>query len=316
MNAVPGFGDARYDSGRFAPSPPRTPEAALQRVVVRMLFDSDFARRVLERPEESLSEHGIPAALLRQLASLDGRLFRADRQRPLRAMKTLAAEYKATVALVLDASGRWALLMDFFKHGTFHDGVQNRGFMALAFARYLRELLPSLPRHRRRIGQILLLEEAMAVERRMAMEWRRAPGALLGDAEDGHLVLAPGTGVVRVSSGTLATVHAVERFLFEASEVPALVLCEDAPRPERLPPLGDGEWEHYLLETGDAGRVQMSALDRDYFEVASAFRFPAAPSALPPSVPAARAAALRDALRDAGVLAPAGALRAPRSGNP
>jgi len=288
------------DRGAFFEDAPPSPDVALQRVAVRMLFDPRFVERVYDDPVVATAGLGISEGRLRQLVDNDRRLWNADPLRRNRALKSLMEEFKVTSTLTLARTGSLRSLDAFFGTAPFHDAVQRRGYMAMAFMAFLETSLAELGEHAIHARAVLLLEGAMARARRAAREIRRGRDPALRDRiDDGEerQVVAGGRRAARVPTGTVATIQHVERWLFEASLVPALALCDDAPRPEPLPTLGD-DHECWLLEPGDAGNVEIVALEGEWFDVVAACARPRSdpelesalgPGALP------RAAALRDA---------------------
>jgi hypothetical protein len=131
---------------------------------------------------------------------------------------------------VLFERRRLALLDAFFGSDAFHRAVQERGSLAAAFAAYLLQCgarSPLLP------GVVKLEAELARCRRALSAaggpDYRPPPIPAQGRA---HVQRAPGVSVLRVSPDTLATMHAIERFQFEVSLLPAAAaLCEDAPRP-------------------------------------------------------------------------------------
>src|SRR4030095_5119129 len=91
---------------------------AAQRAVVRMLFDPEFARAVRQAPDEVLP--ALPPALRTQLAALDDRTLRVDRLRRLRALRTLAEEFKGATTLALAETRSLGFLEQFFSSAPFH----------------------------------------------------------------------------------------------------------------------------------------------------------------------------------------------------
>jgi hypothetical protein len=244
-------------------------EVALQRVLVRMLFDPTFAAAVTKDPHGVLRAYSFASPLLDQLKRLDVRLWSADRHRPLRAMKILAAEFRISTTLLLDARRSFHELMAFFRHDTFHQSVQQRGYMALAFATFLKNLCHDLGKHAHALPHVLALEAGMALARREAREWRRGSLTFPCSGSGPTWRLQPGKVLVCVRQGTLSVVQSVEKFLFEASELPQLSLCQDSPRPSDGDALLQSTSEHFLLECGEGGQVGMSTLSEEYAAVAA-----------------------------------------------
>ena len=230
----------------------------------------------------------------------DRRLWNADPLRRSRALKVLLEEFKVTSTLALALSGKLAMLEAFFASTAFHEAVQRRGYMALAFADYLADDLAGRGPDAVHARAVLALEAAMARSRRMARQAARGRDPSLNGASRGtgdRMVVAIGRVAVRAPEGTVATVQHVERWLFEAALVPALALCEDAPRPEPLPALGP-DFEHWLVEPADSDDVEVATLGPEWFPVVDACARPRARSELESVVGSdgwERAASLLDA---------------------
>jgi hypothetical protein len=269
-----------------------------------MLFDRSFAEEVTDDPVRLLREFQIPIPLLHQLKHLDVRLWYADRLRPLRAMKVLVSEYRVTTTLYLDATRRFQDLMNFFQSESFHRTVMNRGYMSLAFGDYLRSLLAAATKHTQALPEVLQLEQRMAFARRERREWNRRPTAFHPEPHSSFLRLRPGTVVVSLRRGTLAAVQEIERFLFEAAEIPALSLCSDSPRPPDTDALLCLDREAFLLESADTGSVSTSELSEDYLLVCESLSAPKIDgiSERSNSVQADRERELLEALLEAGVV--------------
>jgi hypothetical protein len=195
-----------------------------------MLFDPRFAEAARREPEQVLA--GIEPSLRAQLVAVDPRAFQLDRLRRRRALRTLCEEWKATTTLVLQETRSLAFLEAFFASAQFHRSVEERGSMPLAFAEFLagaiaegRLVEPILP-------DVLHLETALAQARRAATGDHLEPPAGETFNNTDRLVLAPGVLVVEVAAGALAALQSCEQYLFEVGLMPAVALCDDAPRLE------------------------------------------------------------------------------------
>src|SRR4051812_12980838 len=102
-----------------------------QRALVRMLFDPKFAAAVRENPDDVLRE--LEPAMRQQLASLDERALRQDKLRWRRTLRTLSEEFKGSTTLALAERARLAFLEEFFCSAAFHQSVDDRGSMPMAF---------------------------------------------------------------------------------------------------------------------------------------------------------------------------------------
>jgi hypothetical protein len=223
---------------------------ALARVVLRMHFDPAFVAAVHRDPEAALEPEGLTAEEREDLLAVDPRAFGVDLLRPARARKDLCDEYRVSSTLVLAATRRLADLDAFFSGPHFHDEVQGRGSLARAFAAHLRGFAgrPGLPPQ---FPDVLRLEETTARLRR-EIETPPAP------PPPGTCRRAPAVAGLRVGGSTLEVVNAVERWLFEASLLPAPALCDDAPGLPPLPPARPGEPRHLLLSPDGEGGIALA----------------------------------------------------------
>ena len=223
---------------------------ALQRLLVRMQYDPAFAASLLgeaARPE-------VPAELVRLglgererdwLRAMDVRAFHHDPLKRRRALRGLMEEFKAASAIALAETRRIAFLDGFFTSRAFHEALQERGSLAAAYARFLREAglkTPQLP-------GVVAIEAELARSRRAleaagGVDWK-APPVPPGGLTD--VARAPGVAVGRHSADALQAIQTVERYLFEIGLVPALALVEDAPRLELPPPSPPGSGQPSLL---------------------------------------------------------------------
>lgn len=291
------------DRGAFFEDAMPDAAVALQRVAVRMLFDPAFVDRVYADPLAATRGLGIPEVRARQLVENDRRLWGADPLRRNRALKALMEEYRVSSTLVLALTGKLASLDGFFGSAPFHDAVQRRGYMAIAFASYLEHVLVDYADSGGHARAVLTLEAGMARARRAAREMRRGRdpdvrGVPSGSAE--RWVVAGGRRVVAVPEGTVRTVQHVETWLFETSLVPAMALCGDAPRPEPLPTLGASS-EYWMLEPGEDASVEIVSLEQPWFALVEACSTPRTSDELASEL-GAPARGRAEALADAGVL--------------
>jgi hypothetical protein len=133
-----------------------------------MLFDAGFAARVLEDPAAHLPPGLLTPEEIEWLRRPDARAWKADPERPDRALSVLVQEYPASLALAA-ASG---LTIDgarrFFSSEGFHQAIQGRGSMALTFGDYLLELARGGAVRDRRVEPMVKLERAIVRLRRTA----------------------------------------------------------------------------------------------------------------------------------------------------
>jgi hypothetical protein len=300
------------DRAAADPDAPVPRFVAVQRVVVRMLFDPAFTARVYEDPERALAGIDVDSVLVRQLLENDRRLWNADRLRRSRALKILMDEFKVTTTLALNECRRVAFLDAFFGSEFFHRAVQRRDYMALAFVAYLEDAASAGRLRSRHFLAALRLESAMARSRRELRDARRGRDRALAPVAPGRAgerwLAKPGVRSVFVPGGTIALVHRIEKHLFELSQVPALALCDDAPRPEPLPDLSEDAPQAFLLEPEPGGKVNLSEVPATFARIVEACARPVDAAALAAAVKQHGVAA-EDAPDLAAQLLAAGVLR-------
>ncbi len=160
---------------------------ALQRIMVRMLFDASYAARVVATPADALVGEDLTEEERSWLASSDPRAWRADSGRPSRALTVLAQEYPTSLALYMAAGGPPGQPIGFFSSLEFHLCVRGRGSMAIAFGDYLIALSLKGALSDRRLTHLVRLEQAIARLRRGAPAVAPAtggPGSLLQRSPD------------------------------------------------------------------------------------------------------------------------------------
>jgi hypothetical protein len=232
----------------------------LERVYVRMLFDPAFVDAVYADAARALAGLDLEPAEREGLVAVDRRSWGHDPLRRYRTLRTLAEEFKASTTLALAATRSLASLDAFFSSEEFHGAVQGRGSLALAFADYLARLDAGSPQ----LPDVLRLERMLARCRR---ELDRAPSPPAPAGPGAPLALAPGhaAGAAgRFNANVLEAVNAAERYLFEVGLMPAVALCDDAPRLEPLPPVA-AEPVHLLALPSTSGVSLMPLDDPDYF---------------------------------------------------
>jgi hypothetical protein len=200
---------------------------AAQRALVRMLFDAGFARAVREQPDEVLGHVAPP--LRRQLAAVDERALRQDRLRLRRTLRALAEEWRGSTTLALAESRSLAALERFFSSTAFHRAVEERGVLSLAFGEFLAEQVAEGALRGPHLADVLALEAALARARRAAPN-EDENGKRQTENERDRLARARGVFPVEIAAGALAALQQAERYLFEVGLMPAVALCDDAPR--------------------------------------------------------------------------------------
>ncbi len=241
----------------------------LERVYVRMLFDPALVDAVYADADAALAGLDLAPHERAQLTAVDRRAWAHDPLRRYRTLRTLAEEYKASTTLALAATRSLASLDAFFSSAEFHRAVQERGSLALAFADYLARLaverFPDAPH----VADVVALERMLARCRRELEVAGEAEPLLSSIDARSVLALAPGHAAGRFDANVVEAINAAERYLFEVGLMPAVALCEDAPRLAPLPPVaGEPAW---LLALPSSSGVSLMPIDGDYFALLDAF---------------------------------------------
>jgi hypothetical protein len=204
---------------------------ALQRLHVRCLFDPSLFARLRADGRAAIAGVDVSDAELGWLLACDPRLFTADAMRARRSLKALLDEFKASSALAVAATGRLATLDAYFRSPFFHDAVQNRGSVALAYEAFLGQLAA----HDARIGAVATIEGALARARR----GRRTVIRPRFDPSNRYR-LASHVALATVPANTLSVMQSVEQVLFEISLAPVAALASDGPTLDAVPRLSEG----------------------------------------------------------------------------
>lgn len=247
----------------------------LQRLVVRMLFDDQFVSQVYANPDQALANLELTPTEQQQLIQVDQRAWGYDPLRRKRTLRTLVEEFKASTTLALAETRSLASLDQFFSSSFFHTSVQNRGSMGLAFSQFLGNLIKQGILTAPQLPDVLRLETVMAGCRR---ELDAAGGpvqtALPGSIDEHQEVrLSPGVAVGRFQGNTIETIQKIEQYLFEVNLMPAMVLCDDAPRLPALPVV-DEKKKLYLQCVPSASGVSLVNISREEFLVLSEAKRP------------------------------------------
>lgn len=243
---------------------------AAQRAIVRMLFDPSFAAAARSAPDEVLA--ALPPPLRAQLAAIDPRALATDPLRRRRALRTLSDELKGSTTLALAETRSLAFLEQFFAGVEFHQCVEARGSLALAFAAHLARALTEGRLRDPRLGGVLAIETALARSRRAFAEAGPAqPPADLDDAR--RIARGPGVIPIDTMATALETIAQCERYLFEVGLMPAVALCDDAPR---LPPplASDDGARLHLLTVPTASGVSLVTIDDELYRLLRALDDP------------------------------------------
>lgn len=180
---------------------------ALQRVVVRMLHDTSLVTAVYEDAEAALQGAELTSAERGLLLRTDQRVWLLDPERPSRVFEAIRTEYPISCALAEVASGGRSGMLRFFSSRLFHEAVQQRGTIALAFGIWLEAEARDGRLGRKTTAATALLEGACA-------RVRRGPVA---EVQTGvipqRLRTAPWLEFLRLPEGTVELFEAVRETL-------------------------------------------------------------------------------------------------------
>jgi hypothetical protein len=240
----------------------------LQKLLVRMLFDEDFVSEVYTDSERALTGLELTEAERGQLLAIDRRVWRHDPLRKRRTLRALVEEFKVSTTIILAETRSLASLERFFSSQFFHRAVHDRGSLGLAFSEFLLDSCRNGAWKAPQIPDIVRLEAAIAGCRRtLAREGSSAVSELPATISDKSRVkLAPGYDVGSFQTNIIETIQHVERYLFEMSLMPAMALCDDAPKLTGLPEI-DQQKKVYLLFGPGATGISISNLDKPSYLV-------------------------------------------------
>lgn len=235
----------------------------LQKLVVRMLFDEAFVTAVHASPEETLADLDLTEMERAQLLSVDRRAWRYDSLRRKRTLHTLVEEFKISTTIALAETRSLASLEQYFSGAFFHTAVQSRGSLGLSFADFLLEGCKQARWSAPQLPDLIRLESALATCRRtLSHEGEYEVGELPTTISDRTVVkLAPGFGVGGYQANIIATIQQVEQYLFEVSLMPAMALCDDAPRLPELIAV-EAKQKTYLLFSPGATGISLTEIDK------------------------------------------------------
>jgi hypothetical protein len=179
---------------------------ALQRVVVRMMYDDAFRQRVYANPERALRDAPLTLQERQWLVTPPPNAYGADAYRSSRALTGLLEEFPVAGALAARLPRGAQRLQQFFASSGFHQCVQTRGSMAATFGAYLASGVFRSRQTPPELAPIARLETAIA-------QVRRAP-SLLPVAQEPitpqtPLGLAPWVALLMLHPDTLARYSAL-----------------------------------------------------------------------------------------------------------
>ncbi len=174
--------------------------AALQRVVVRMMYDPVFCQRVYANPERALRDVPLTPQERQWLVTPKPSAYGVDAYRSSRALTGLLEEFPVASALAVRLPHGLQRLQQFFATDAFHECVQARGSMAAAFGTYLSSKTFRSRGTPIEIAPIAAVETGIAQVRRTSPAPMSAPESITAQTRVG---LAPWVALLRVHPGTL-----------------------------------------------------------------------------------------------------------------
>jgi hypothetical protein len=213
--------------------------AAMQRVIVRMLHDPCFADAVFASRGACLSDLDLPERWLTALLAHPRAAYGVDAERSLRLLGALAEEFRISTALFLLHVGQHRELQAFCHSAAFHAAVQERRYVALAFAEWL---------HERCAGEDALASASAILQVEWALARARRPDARPAAATSGEFRRVAGVEVAVVPRGTLSLLQATEKYLFRVHLVAHAALAQGLPTFADAPALDAAQEEGWLAE--------------------------------------------------------------------
>ena len=217
---------------------------ALQRVIVRMLFDPKFVERVYG--ESDIPE--LDRQSLAWLRAVPQPAWSTDRYRRSRSLHALLEEFPVSAAVAAEKTGDVRTLDAYFSSAPFHDCIQHRGSLALSFGDWLHH----------RAGEIAKLETAFARARRPQ------------PPEGTGWMLAPGYEPIELAVGTVRRYLAIREHL---GPDPVAKLLDKPELSDELPPIGEVT-ENLLIEGGSSANLSIGHVSPAMHDLLAASRTP------------------------------------------
>ena len=265
----------------------------LQKLITRMFYDEAFTDQVYADSAQALAGLDLTEAERAQLLNVDRRAWRHDALRQRRTLRTLSEEFKISTTLILAETRSLASLEAYFSSRFFHSAIQDRGSLARGFAEFMLDGCQRGAWQTSQIADVVRLENVMVGCRRsLATEGLEEPAELPTKINPmARVKLAAGHDVASFQGNVIETIQHVEKYLFELSLMPAMALCDDAPKLSGLPPVNAQQKAYFLFHPTAAG-ISMTTLDKTAYlvlydakrpvEIKSLFaRHPAKPNVTP-----------------------------------
>lgn len=219
---------------------------ALQRVLVRLLYDPAFALAVFAEPDSALASVPLTEVERSWLRDADPRPFRLDPLRRTRTLRALLDEYPASLALALSAEPRD--LDAFFSSPEFHAAIQTRQALAPVFGRWLASLAPTGSA----ASALAHLEASLSALRR--------PNSPATAYQNERLALAPRFALAQLPEGSSALYAHVGARVAALGPNPIDALYRTPPDLGRVPSLSPSTTESLLFERLADGSFDISEL--------------------------------------------------------
>ena len=207
---------------------------ALQRVVVRMIYDPVFARSVSADARRALKDVSLSEAEVSWLKDVDPRAFATDVHRVDRTLKAMIDEYPRSTAIIFRRDTNLQGLAAFFSEREFHEAIQNRLSLAISFGDYLMRYAGRLERDLRSMAD---LEQNLA-----ALQRNKTP-EFFGKAE---YCLHPCVSLHQAPKGTLELFVELGNRLSRVNTDLANAALSGTVKIEDLEPLEDRRFEFIL----------------------------------------------------------------------
>ena len=238
---------------------------ALQRLVVRLLYDPALVDQVYADPERALAGLDLTPAERRFVVAPDRRAYATDPHRRSRSLTDLLREFPGASSLVAVRSGGLAVLDRFFSSSIFHAAIEHRGSLARAFGDYL-IALAGTSEGDARLAPFARLEQAIARVRRAPISAPNPPGPAM--MADPWLVVSPHTSVVHLPAGTLEQHSAILASLTRDGRDPVAAIAGDRLElPPAPAPGADGHDEPLLIEgvasAGEGPEIQVAPVTNE-----------------------------------------------------
>lgn len=231
---------------------------ALQRVVVRMLYDPALVARVYDDAATALPDAPLRESERSWLTAADRRAYGIDPYRRARTLQGLVEEYPVSCALALSRGASWSQLGDYFSGELFHEAVQRGRSLALVFGGHLLELAGALAEREPWLEPLVRLERGLA-------RVRRRVSHSSGRADD--WCLSPDVETLELPRGTVAQHQLVLGRLGEPEQVDLERVTDRRALAGLELGASNGGREYQLLSRNEDGTVRIEMLSPELFAI-------------------------------------------------